>query len=237
MDELDEMPDRPPSPLDVARRALILSAVVCRASLEWYTDEQYQQETATHIREWLDELGLWPHVEPSEEGILRAPFGETQRLRVQGTWFVEGIALLSWALRRGEFPPHDQKVDPIAVTNALDFLHPDAAHLLTSPPLRDLNELRAAREWFYDVHCTLRGFLYHGGDGHLADWIGEYLAILGIDPGAVMCGKGLAVDGGPLAGADRKRLEQWEWVIQERHRAAIWLVGEYPRYTELPVDT
>jgi hypothetical protein len=235
-DEYDQPP--PPAPVDVAWRALVLSGVVCRACLEGYTDEEYKQQTAGFIREWFDELGLWPYLEPDEGEIIRAPFGALpHQLGVDGTWFVEGLAILAWALRRADFPPHDQKVDPIAVTNALDFLDPGAARLLRSPTLRPPAELAAAREWFYDIHCTLRQFLFYQGDGHLADGIGQYVNRLGLDPDAVLFEGGLAIDGGPLARAGRERLEVWEWAIRERHRAAIWLRGEYALYTELPVDT
>ena len=52
-----------------------------------------------------------------------------------------------------------------------------------------------------------------------------------------MADGGLAFEGKPLAEADRERLEDWESVICERHRAAIWLVGEEQPYTEISVDT
>jgi hypothetical protein len=236
--DTNEILDRPPAAVDVARRALILSAVVCRASIEAYTDEAYKQQTAEDIHEWFDELKLWPYLEPDEIPTIRAPFGKLpHRLQIQGTWFVEGLAILSWALGRSEFPPHDRKVDPIAITNALEFLHPDAEKLLAAPTLREAEELQAAREWFYDVHCTLRGFLYHKGNGRLADWIGQYLAVLALDPKTVRYGRSLRFEGRPLREAARERLEEWECVITERHRASIWLVGEEPLYTELPVDT
>ena len=95
-DELSRPP--PPSPIAVARRALVLSGVVCRASIENYKDEKYKRQTAEEIHEWFDELDLWPHLEAREEQILRAEFGLMPRwLRVAGTWFVEGLAILAWA--------------------------------------------------------------------------------------------------------------------------------------------
>lgn len=237
--EDEEIEYTPPTPVEVARRALILSAVVCRANLEAYRDEDYRQEAKEDMDEWLDELELWPHLEPDEREIMHAPFGKISRsLEIDGTWYAEGLAILAWALRRSEFPPHDKKVDPIAVTNALDFLSPDAADLLAFPRLRSKKKRQAVREWFYDVHCTLRGFLYHGGDGHLATWIGEYLNILGIDPKEVMTEDCyLLFRGRRLQHAETDELENWEWIIRERHRAAIWLVGEDPLYTEISVDT
>lgn len=48
MDDVDEMVFRPPRAIDIARRALILSGVVCRASIESYGDEEFLD----HIDEW-----------------------------------------------------------------------------------------------------------------------------------------------------------------------------------------
>jgi hypothetical protein len=237
-EESDDIPV-PPSAVDVARRALILCGVVCRANLEHYSDDAYRRETAGLIKKWFDELALWPHLEPREKKIIRARFGAMPNgLRIEGTWLVEGLALLAWALRRGDFPPHDRKVDAFAVTDALGFLEPGASGLLAAPDLRPAKELQAAREWFYDVHVSLRQFLYYQGDGRLAFWIGKYARALGLDRKQVMFRKGLAFAGRPLAEADRERLEDWECVIRERHRAAIWLAGEDDApYTEIAVDT
>jgi hypothetical protein len=236
--DLDETPDRPPTPLEVAQRALILSAVICRASIEKDRDEEYKQKTIEDIHEWIEELRLWPHLDPVEKQILQIPLGAlSRRLQIQGTWFSEGLAILSWSLHRSEFPTHDVTVDPIAVTNALDFLDPDAEKLLESTLLREAVELEAAREWFYDLHCTLRVYLFHNRDGLLAEWIDHYLTILAVDPKTIHKRRSLRFEGRLLREAERKRLQEWEWVITERHRASIWLVGEYPLLTEVPVDT
>jgi len=238
MEEEEEFSFVPPDPLTVARRALILSGVVCRANLEYYTDKAYCQQAVEDTFAWFDDLDLWPYLEPDEGEILHAPLGQlSPSLSAGGTWFAEGLAILAWALRRSDFPPHDSKVDAIEVTNALDFLSPDAEDLLASPTRRDAPELEAIREWFYDAHCSLRGFLNHGGDGHLASWIGDFLRILKIEQSAVSVKGILAFKGNPLPGVNRTKLKDWEHVICERHRAAIWLVGEEPVYTELPVDT
>ena len=102
--------------------------------------------------------------------------------------------------------------------------------------MRPREELQAAREWFYDVHCTLRGFLNHGGDGHLAIGIGQFVQTLGLDSEVVMVGNGLAFEGKPLIEAERSDLWNWEAVICERHRAIMWLEEDEP-YTEISVDT
>lgn len=238
MDEPEEVPFHPPDAVTVARRALILCGVVCRSNLEYYTDETYRRQTAADVSAWLTDLDLWPYVEPDEDKIFCTPFGKLPpSLSAQGTWFVEGLAILAWALHRGDFPPHDEKVDAVDVTNTLDFLSPDAEDLLACPTLRDASELEAAREWFYDAHCTLRGYLNHCGHGRLAADTGDHLKILGVETSAVMVKGYLAFKGRPVSRIKRAELWEWEHVICERHRAAIWLVGEEPSYTELSVDT
>jgi hypothetical protein len=235
---LNASDEQPQTPINVARRALILSGVVCRASLESCPDKTLREGTLQRVNEGFDRLELWPHLEPTEERIIRANYGTMdKRLAIRGQWFVEGLAILGWALGLGEFPRHDQTVDPFEVTGNLGFLDPSAEDLLKSPKLRPLRELKAAREWYYDAHCTIRGFLNHGGDGHLAEWIDDFPAILDVKPQSVMVDRILAVDGRPLHEISRGRVQECEWVIGERHRGTIWLVGEYPSFTELPVDT
>jgi hypothetical protein len=47
----------------------------------------------------------------------------------------------------------------------------------------------------------------------------------------------LAIGGEPIFQADEQAVQACEHIVRERHRAAIWLVGESPIYSELPVDT
>ena len=238
LDDVDSQP-LPPTPIEVVRRALILSGVVCRASLENHKDDKYRRQTAAEIHEWFDELALWPYLE------ARGTADPSRRLRHNAAracaWPGRGSSRAwpssSGALRRGDFPLHAEKVDAIAVTDSLAFLAPTLRILLVAPALRPAEEIEAAREWFYDVHCTLRQFLYRNGDGHLASWIGDYVNVLGLNPDEVMAGKGLAFAGKPLAEADRDDLEDWEHVIREHHRALMWLEGDDEPYTELTVDT
>lgn len=47
----------------------------------------------------------------------------------------------------------------------------------------------------------------------------------------------LTLDSKPLQESVLSRTAEFEEIICERHRAAIWLAGEYPIYSELTVDT
>jgi hypothetical protein len=47
----------------------------------------------------------------------------------------------------------------------------------------------------------------------------------------------LALEGKEISKVDYARVQQYEHITCARHRATIWLLGEYPLYSELPVDT
>lgn len=48
----------------------------------------------------------------------------------------------------------------------------------------------------------------------------------------------LAVGQRDIGELDDTELDHLNWLVTERHRASIWLVGEYgPGYCDFPVDT
>jgi hypothetical protein len=229
----------PPTPTQVARRSLTLSAVACRGFLELKADSAESAAVTGQITDWLTQLDLHGAIEPQEAAILRYPLGRLERqAAVNSSWVIEGLAVLAWALGRYHFPKHDEQVDPYAVTDALDFLGDEAANLLRLPELRTAPELQACRELLYDVHCRLRGYLREASRKDITAWIDkEWLDLLHLDADRLIMDGDLAVAGKPIFRADKQSVQACEHIIRERHRAAIWLIGEYPLYSELPVDT
>src|SRR5690242_19762563 len=111
----------------VARRALIMAAVVCRGSLESYADQPDAEPLHARILEWLNQTDLWKEAEPSEENLLHASLGNLHQEEViRATWYVEGLAILAWALKQREFPRHDQQVDPPEVAESVGLLSGEA---------------------------------------------------------------------------------------------------------------
>ena len=78
----------------VARRALILAAVVCRGAIEHGAGEAEAERLHTGIKEWLEELGLEPECEPTDLEILHTPLGGlTNGQVIDATWQAEGLAV------------------------------------------------------------------------------------------------------------------------------------------------
>jgi hypothetical protein len=223
----------------VARRSLILAAVVCRGSIDAGAGQPEAESLHNRIPEWLTELDLWDEVEPSEEKILHTPLGGLAANDViRATWYAEGLAVLAWALNRLELPRHDEKVDPYAVTDSLWFLSEDAAEVISTARLRSPIELEACRELLYAIHCRLRDFARNRGRKNFTSWVEKtWMATLGLDAAHLIVHDDLAIDDKVISEVENNRLQECEWVTCERHRAIIWLLGGYPIYSQTPVDT
>ncbi|MCC2668581.1 MAG: hypothetical protein K0Q72_1052 [Armatimonadetes bacterium] len=228
-----------PSAAEVARRALILSAMICRAHLDAAPGDPEARTLHGRIDDWLQRLGLHELLAPEEASILTAPLGGLEaRKRIQATWLVEGLAILAWALGRYPLPALAAKVDVYDVTAELGFLAEDAAGLLDQPELRPVEELNACREVLYAVHCRLRDVRRRPERNDFHQWLEPtWLEALGLTPEAVIAAGDLAIDGLPLHRADPARVQEVEAIVYERHRAAIWLAGEEPGFWEVTVDT
>src|SRR5579862_2763402 len=123
----------------VARRALIISAMICRAFVD---DDPEQNEFSESIRAWVNRTGLIPELEPEEKKILYSPPGSmTRQQRINWTWRSEGLVVLAWALGLVDFPPHDECIDPEVVAGALGFLSNDARGFIKSARLLDEDQL------------------------------------------------------------------------------------------------
>jgi hypothetical protein len=223
----------------VAQRALIQCAVVCRGNIDQFPDEPVVVETNDRIRNWLERLGLIPIMEPLEATTLNAPLGTLDRpATIAATWSAEGLAMLAWALNRFNLPWLDEKVDPFELTDSLSFLHDEAGSLLEGGELRPFDELQACRELLYAVHCRVRQAQRRRERTDFTSWIDPtWLELLCIDRDELIIDRELAVDRKAVVEIDDDRTNVVEWTVRQRHRACIWLVGEYEVYTETPADT
>ena len=235
----DNIEATPPSAQRVARRALVLSAVVCRGNIDRGAGDAEAESVRNRILDWIASLDVQGETEPHEAALLKVPLGAlTGQQVIDATWQAEGLAVLAWALKRLNLPKHDEKVDPYAVTDALEFLSEDAAELIRSAQLRGDAEIRALRELYYDIHVALRDFERHRRLTNFTRWVNPaHLAVLDLKLTALVAGGDLQLGGQPLGVASEDQRRLGEWIMRQRHRASIWLVGEESVYSEVSADT
>jgi len=213
------------SPIDagrVARRAMIIAAVVCRS----YSDDPKRAAECESLRqritEWISALDVQDEIEPFEATLLNASIGAIDQKTVwRNTWLVEDLALLVWALGLSPLPKMDEQVDPFATTDVLNFLSDNAREIVNEATLRPAGELDACREVLYAIHCRLNEFRRYGKSKDVSDWFEpSWLSLLNLEP--VTSGKGdLHLKGKPLAECDENLLSSCRSIIEGRHRAII----------------
>jgi tetratricopeptide (TPR) repeat protein len=151
-----------PSAQRVAARAMVLSAIVCRALLEKEHEAGNHEhaEGRTALHSWIEELGLRPEIEPAELDFLLAPVGQASpRQTIDGQWRKEGLCVLAWALGRFALPPYDEPAEADAVLHSLEFLSKnDAAVLRESAGLRPADEISRFASHITIVHWRIRTF-------------------------------------------------------------------------------
>jgi hypothetical protein len=226
-------------PQRVARRAMVLSAVVCRGNSDHEPSNPDAIALWERLKNWVDRLGLAAEMEPHERDMIYASLGTLDDYRQKrATWDVESLAIMAWALRCFPLPRHDEEVNGYEVTDALWFLNDEAADVIQSAELRPRDELGACRELLYAIHCRLRDYQRTGSAKDIAHWIeSDWLRVLGIES-PLGPQHDLRIGDVELAEADKEKIQRCEWAIAERHRAIIWLVGEEgPLYSDVTADT
>jgi hypothetical protein len=236
----EEVQYQPPTAEQVARRALILSAVVCRGSIDRGPRDAEIDGLPARITKWLENARLTDHVEPWEAEVLSAPLGELDEQSVyRATWAVEGLAVLAWALRQGDLPRHDQAVNSFDVAESVGFLCDDAVEFMNSTPLRAPIELHDCRELMYVLHCRLRAAIRNRACDNFPAWLEEeWLHRLRLNRDDLIVDGDLSIGQTAIGSATPEAIQRCEWAIHQRHRASIWLIGEeQPDYWAWGVDT
>lgn len=220
-----------PNAQRVARRALIMSAMICRAFID---DDEEQSEFAESIKTWVNRSGLIPELEPEEKKILDAPLGVmTRQERISWTWRSEGLIVLAWALGRVDYPPHDECIDPEIVAETLGFLSNDSRAFVKSAQLLDEDQVIDQCEKIFAVHWRLRQFSVDRRAINFPKVANEaWFGPIDIRP-LRLIDRDLAIGGVSIAKAPAEAVKKCESIARERHCGANWLVGYHAIYSEV----
>lgn len=207
-----------PSATRVAGRALLLTAVVCRSTIE--ADAGSADAEALHrgVLDWVGALGLMADAAEAELALLRAPLGTLSEGQASdGAGRSESLAVLAWALGRCEMPAYDVQADPFAIASALGFRHPRARTALADPRLRAPAELTALAETLRSLHGRLSSYS--------RDWKRVDFAAVAGRTGLRVAEGDLELRGMALCGTPEPVWRAILAITGERHQAANWLLG------------
>jgi hypothetical protein len=231
---VDEETLVPPTPLRVARRALILAGVTCRGFIERDIESEPLRQ---RVIEWMNASDLASELEPHEASLLRTPVGHlTEQQSIDAGWRCEGLVVLAWALGSHDLPAHDESVHPKEVADVLGFL--DAAPAaLGMPILRPPSDLQLCSNLLLALHWRLREF---SRSRRPIDFAGllqtARFGPLEIDDLRLVEGD-LAIGYLPISAAPEAEFSRCLSIAMERHQAVNWLRGYADVYSEVPVDT
>ncbi len=141
-----EYQDQMRTPLEVARRCLVLYAVVAAG----------HKESREALRRWLHREELWSSVSPDEASLLEAPRPSRQQF-VNATWRAEALLPLLWALGAiDSLPTATDICDVQLIRSALPPLLGSTAAFVKKATLRDEAAIWDAHENIYQAHWDVR---------------------------------------------------------------------------------
>jgi hypothetical protein len=224
-----------PTPIRVARRAVILYTLMMRFTVETNPNHPRAREWLETLSQWLDRLDVASEVEPWDAEMVATPLGELDRAQqTDARWSGEATGVLGWALQRVAAPADFEPIDPNQVFPALGF-HPatmvqGAEELLAGAALRPKDELLAYYAHVRIVQWGLRG---HGtiaeGATFLQKEVRRKLADWGLEIGETEFAA--AQQGVAGLSGERRRILLGNYLV--RVHAAEWLVGGRERYWEI----
>jgi hypothetical protein len=228
----------------VAARALVLSAVVCRAYLEMNHKDMPRESwnpQRDHVIDWLKGLGLAAELEPQERDFLHAPCGIVDpQLVTNAAWRGEGLAVLAWALNRFGLPAYDEEAfPPDLAQESVGFLNPEAARqLLDTAVLRPAAEIERFATYATMVTWRLRTFRMYSGRWDFVEYLRRHTAFREAWlEGLRFVDGDLAIGEQAVANVPPEKVHTWERVAEERQRAAYWLEGDNTVYSQVNPTT
>jgi hypothetical protein len=250
----DEVP--PPDARSVARRALVLGALVERSVVEAAMPQLPAKERAAALAagstrsaetaKWLTREHLDAAVSAEERRLLKKPFGTwSAQERIDASWRSEALVSLAWALRIVDrLPAWDTQVAAGDLVVSLPLMHVTDA-FVSKATLRPVAEIRGARDLAELWHWRARTTQLIKSKQPVTLPPGYTLEKVVAQSAAAAEAKGAfkAVDHDfPAHGKAYSRLSDSEWselmsVARERQYGLNWLCGYAGDWDQVPTDT
>ena len=233
----DETPT-PPTPDRVGARALVLSAVSCRALIEKDAGKPGAEQLRKNVIKWLKRIGVSDEMERSEAALLSTPLGKLdKKTTIDASWISEGMVVLAWVLGCVPLPPFYSECEPSDVANAMGFLGERENTVLQRLRLRDSGEVAVYEETYLTLHWRLRQFSTESRPMDFAAYVSSCKwGPLRLDQ-LELCEGDLAVAGVRIDRLDYALFRKTLSIVQQRHQAFNWLIGWDSIYSQVTTDT
>jgi len=222
-----------PQPLPrIVSRALIACALVMRVQIDRHPEHGEAADLLGSVLGWLEASGCDEEIEADERAVLDRPLGRLQREEGERfAWYGELAGVLAWAIQRYTLPAIDQPADALDVAGALDWLTEQGKALRTTARLRPREQLSAmlevvaAADWRLQLAAASKDRL------SMARWRADRMTWPpDVTPFAIK-DDDLAVNGQAVNAIDGRTLLRTARTLRERHRAALWLLGQSSTYS------
>ena len=215
-------------------------AVSARSFLENDADRQACIQDRNNFITWLKSVGLDGELEQHERDIIHTHVGGVSASDASAaSWQIEGAAVLAWALGLLELPAYDVQVDLTLVYKSLGLWKPDCSPKYQLP-LRNIDDMVHFARRMLTIHWRLRQYI------HVRREAVDMAEIVQSDFGQMMKltldglrlkDRDLEIDGFAMTKLPEEALCRCTAIVQERHRAASWVLGKAEKYSETDTST
>ncbi len=224
-----------PPPLQVVvARAFVSCALAMRAQLDQHDDVTAAAQLLESARDWLTEHRFTNVLNDDETICLATPLGALTPTTIERYGLLgEAAAVLGWALRCGELAAPDVATDAADAAVTLGFLTPEGQALATRARLRDRDETARYADIAGALHWRLQRQISEPGHILMSRWRSDAFAWPeGVTP-AQFADEDLAADGRSITTLSDTELLPLLQRTAERHRAALWLLGQQRDYWQV----
>jgi hypothetical protein len=217
----------------VAKRAVILGTIACRASIE-VDDHARVASLSQQILPWLSKVGCDDEIDPIERDLFATPLGQLSESQwTDANWAGEAALLFCWMLSLAPALNEASQSDPSIPIRLLDILRPTAADAIRNARLRKQTEIEDLCGQIGMIRSLLQESRLQEKDAAiLRDLNVRRLSEAGLTVTDDAAAKALAVVG-RMTSEQRDRLAGCYFV---REHAALWFFSDRGTYFDFIDD-
>jgi len=218
----DDVEPSPPTAERVAARAMVLSAVSCRAAIEKDAGKSGAEKLRKRVLPWLERIGAAGEIEPAENTLISTQLGKlAAKTGMNASWQSEGVAVLAWALQCSDLPPVYVQCEMADTANSMGFLDDGENTPMHSPRLRDPAEIEKWADTYLTLHWRLRLLESDPGPKDFVSCVSACTwGFLRLDQ-LELVDNDIAIDGVRIDKLDYSKYRETLSIVQERHRHSI----------------